>query len=160
MRYFLSLGSNLGDRAKNLAKAISLLEKQGVKVMQASSLYETEPVDFPDQPWFFNQVIEVETDRKPSDFLNLVKKAESKIGRKTLKTKGPRIIDIDILLAEQVVIQKDELVIPHPRMETRNFVLVPLKEISPETIHPILKVKIEDLWKRSRDKAAVRKIDQ
>ncbi len=80
------------------------------------------------------------------------------MGRKTLRKKGPRIIDIDILLAEQNVIQTDELVVPHPRIKTRNFVLVPLKEISPGTIHPIFKVKMEDLWKESKDMSVVKKI--
>jgi len=160
MKYFLSLGSNLGHRAKNLAKAIYSLEEEGVKVKKTSSLYETQPVDFPDQPWFFNQVIEVEIDLDPLDLLHLVKKIEKRMGRKILERKGPRIIDIDILLAEQTVVQTDELAIPHPKMESRNFVLVPLKEISPDFLHPIMKVTIENLWKTSKDKATVRKINK
>lgn len=160
MKYFLSLGSNLGHRAKNLTKAISFLEEEGVKVIQVSSLYETEPVGFPDQPWFFNQVIAVETSLNPFDLLLLAKKIEKRMGRKILQIKGPRIIDIDILLAEQTLVQTDELVIPHPRMASRKFVLVPLKEISPDLLHPIMKVTIENLWKTSKDKAIVRKIDK
>lgn len=160
MKYFLSLGSNLGHRAKNLAKATYFLEEEGLKVNKTSSVYETQPVDFPDQPWFFNQVIRVETSLDPFELLRLLKKIEKRMGRKILEKKGPRIIDIDILLAEQTVVQTDELAIPHPRMESRNFVLVPLKEISPDFIHPIMKVTIENLWKTSKDKATVRKIDK
>jgi len=158
MKYFLSLGSNLGDRAKNIEQALAFLEEEGTKIIKSSSLYETQPVDIPSQLWFFNQVVEVETDLNPSNFLRLVKKIEKKMGRKPLYPKGPRIIDIDILLAEGNVIQTKELVIPHPRMEKRNFVLVPFKEISPETLHPIFMEKIEDLWKRSKDSSLVRLI--
>lgn len=156
MRYFLSLGSNLGDRAENLSRALCFLEEEGAKIMKASSLYETQSVDLPAQPLFLNQVLEVEADLNPFDLLSMVKKIEKAMGRKILKAKGPRIIDIDILLAEGTVIQTKELKIPHPRMEKRNFVLVPFKEISPKTIHPLLKEMIEDLWQKSDDKAVVR----
>lgn len=160
MKYFLSLGSNLGHRPKNLAQAISFLEEEGVRVSKASSLYETQPVGLAGQPWFFNQVVEVETGLDPHELLRLAKRIEKKMGRKFLERKGPRIIDIDILLAEQTIIQTDKLIIPHPRMESRNFVLVPLREISPSSRHPIMKATIEDLCRKSKDTAAVRKIDK
>lgn len=158
MKYFLSLGSNLGNRAKNLAQALALLKKDGVKIIKSSSLYETQPVDYPFQPWFYNQVVEIEVNLDPFDFFHLLKKVEKKMGRKALNWKGPRAVDIDILLAESTVIETNELTIPHPRMEKRNFVLIPFKEISPETRHPLFKKKIEELWKKSIDKAIVRKI--
>lgn len=160
MRYFLSLGSNLGDRGKNLAQALTFLEEEGMKIIKSSSIYETQPVDLPSQPWFFNQIVEVEIVLNPFNFLHLVKKVEKKMMRKPLYSKGPRIIDIDILLAEGTVVLTKELKIPHPRMEKRNFVLVPLKEISPETLHPILMEKVEDLWKKSRDKGIVKQINK
>jgi 2-amino-4-hydroxy-6-hydroxymethyldihydropteridine diphosphokinase len=158
MRYFLSLGSNLGDREKNLTVALSLLEKEGVEILKISSLYETQPVDFPEQPWFYNQVAEVRTKTSPESFLKLVKKIEKKIGRKPGLKRGPRIIDIDIILAEDSVIGKKELKIPHPRMEKRNFVLLPLMEISPDTVHPLLKEDIKTLWKKSDDRSVINQI--
>lgn len=160
MKYFLSLGSNLGDRAKNLAQALVFLEEEGAKIIKSSSLYETQPVDFPSQPWFFNQVVEVEIGLNSFEFLHLIKKIEKKMGRRLINPKGPRIIDIDILLAEGTIIRTRELKIPHPKMEKRNFVLIPFKEISPETRHPLLMERIEDLWKKSKDEGIVRQINK
>jgi 2-amino-4-hydroxy-6-hydroxymethyldihydropteridine diphosphokinase len=158
MRYFLSLGSNLGDREKNLTDALALLQEQGVEILKISSLYETQPVDFPSQPWFYNQLVEIRTKAQPEAFLELVRKIEQKMGRKRLLEKGPRIIDIDIVLAEDYVIHKKELKIPHPRMEKRNFVLLPFVEISPETVHPVLKETVKTLWKKSNDQSIVKQI--
>lgn len=158
MKYFLSLGSNLGDREKNLTLALSLLKKEGVEILKISSLYETQPVDFPAQPWFYNQLVEVRTKAKPEAFLDLAKKIEQKMGRKRRLKRRPRIIDIDIILAEGSVIRKKELKIPHPRMEKRNFVLLPFVEISPDTVHPVLNEDMKTLWKKSDDKSIVRQI--
>jgi len=158
MRYFLSLGSNLGDREKNLTHALFLLEKEGVKILKISSLYETQPVDFPSQPWFYNQLVEVRTKANPEALLNLVKKIEQEMGRKHRQKKGPRIIDIDIILAEGIVIRKKELKIPHPRMEKRNFVLLPFVEISPDTVHPVFNEDMKTLWKKSDDRSTVKQI--
>ncbi len=158
MRYFLSLGSNLGDREKNINHALFSLEKEGVEIMKVSSLYETQPVDFPSQPWFYNQLLEVRTKADPESLLELVKKIEKKMGRKRGQKKGPRIIDIDIILAGTTVIQKKELEIPHPRMEKRNFVLLPLVEISPDTVHPVLNEEIKTLWEKSEDRSIIKKI--
>ncbi|HDZ27096.1 hypothetical protein LCGC14_0569120, partial [marine sediment metagenome] len=97
MRYFLSLGSNLGDKEKNLILALFSLEKEGVEILKMSSIYETQPVDFPSQPWFYNQLVEVRTKAIPEALLDLVKKIEQKMGRKCGQKKGPRIIDIDII---------------------------------------------------------------
>ena len=158
MRYFLCLGSNLGDREKNIEQARSLLKKEGIRIIQSSSLYETQPVDLPSQPWFYNQVIEIEARTQPPDLLDLVKGIERSMGRKTPIQKGPRIIDIDILLAEEKVIHTMELSIPHPSLDKRNFVLIPLAEISPETIHPLLKENIQSLLERSSDHSTVKSV--
>ena len=158
MKYFLSLGANLGNRKKNLALACALLEENGVVVLRASSVYRTEPVDVPDQPWFYNQVVEVDTEISPSALLNLVKAIEQKMKRVPTIDKGPRTIDIDILLAGNRVIQTRRLKIPHPRMAERNFVLVPLCEVAPHAVHPLLHERIVDLVQASADPAVVRKL--
>jgi 2-amino-4-hydroxy-6-hydroxymethyldihydropteridine diphosphokinase len=158
MRYFLSLGTNLGNRKKNLALAISLLEERGVDVLRASSVYRTEPVDIPDQPWFYNQVLEVDAEFTPLALLNLVKSIEHKLKRIPNADKGPRTIDIDILLAGKTVIQTRRLMIPHPKMARRNFVLVPLREIAPNAVHPLLHERVVDMMKASADSSVVRKL--
>ena len=158
MRYFLSLGSNLGDRENNLTNALFLLEKEGLEIIKVSSLYETQPVDFPAQPWFYNQLVEVRTKANPESLLGMVKKIEQRMGRKRRQKNGPRIIDIDIILAESTVIQKKELKIPHPRMEKRNFVLLPFVEISPDTVHPVFNEDMKALWKKSDDRSTVKQI--
>lgn len=155
MRYFISLGSNLGKRRDNLAGAVSLLKKCDVKIIKSSSVYETFPVEFLAQPWFMNQVLEIETEIQPESFLSLVKKIEKTMGRKHAVQKGPRIIDIDILLAEDRVLQTDRLQIPHPELAKRNFVLVPLREISPNTVHPVHQENIEELYRKCLDTSAV-----
>ncbi len=159
MKYFLCLGSNLGDRAKNLERALVLLEEAGVKIVQRSSLYETQPVDLTSQPWFFNRVVEADSNLNAHDLLGMIKYIEKRIGRKAPFPRGPRLIDIDILLAEENVVQTEELVIPHPRLDKRNFVLIPLSEISPQSIHPLFGEKIEDLCRKSKDTSLVKKIE-
>jgi 2-amino-4-hydroxy-6-hydroxymethyldihydropteridine diphosphokinase len=155
MKYFISLGSNLGDRRKNLVQAVSLLQKNDIRILKASSVYEASPVGFTSQPWFLNQVIEIETNMQPESFLIMAKKIEKSMGRKRTIQKGPRCIDIDILLVENRVIQTKKVQIPHPELEKRKFVLTPLREISPETIHPVLEEKIEDLWRKCQDTSSV-----
>ncbi|MGB7294953.1 MAG: 2-amino-4-hydroxy-6-hydroxymethyldihydropteridine diphosphokinase [Candidatus Aminicenantales bacterium] len=159
MRYFLSLGSNLGDKRENLLRAMDALEKEArVKVVNTSSIYSTKPVGDVAQPWFCNQVIEVETALSPGDLLVLVKKLEREMGRRPALQNGPRTIDIDILLAGNRIIATSRLVIPHPRMAERNFVLIPLKEIAPQAVHPVLGVDMKELLSRSGDRSIVRKI--
>jgi len=159
MVYFLSLGTNLGKKRKNLRNALELLEKEGVRILRASSLFKTQPVDFLDQPWFYNQVIEVESCLNPFELLKSIKKIEQHMGRKACMLKGPRVIDIDILLAGKSVINTPELVIPHPRLEERNFILIPFRELSPGTIHPVFNSTIDKLSKKSSDKSIVKKLD-
>ena len=157
MKYYLSLGSNLGDREKNLDRALSLLREEGVEIVRKSSLYETEPLDFPSQPWFVNQVVEINAGIEPQDLLILIKGIEKMLGRETQSPKGPRVIDIDILLAEERVIRTRELSVPHPRLDKRNFVLIPFAQIAPEVVHPLLNENIRNLLEISSDQSAVKK---
>ena len=133
---YLALGSNLGDREENLARAIAMLSEQDVPVLRVSSLYETEPQGLAGQPWFLNQVVETQTALFPRQLLARVKKIEREMGRKPSVRNGPRLIDIDILLYGQAILKTADLEIPHPRMLERRFVIEPLVELSPELLHP------------------------
>jgi 2-amino-4-hydroxy-6-hydroxymethyldihydropteridine diphosphokinase len=158
MQYYLSLGSNLGNRRANLVRALAALKKARVKVLRSSSLYLAEPVGYAAQPWFYNQVVEVSTALEPAELLALIKTVERSLGRRPAPKNRPRTIDIDILIAEDRQVSTRQLIIPHPRIAGRNFVLVPLLEIAPAAVHPLLKERISDLHKRSQDKSAVIKI--
>jgi len=133
---YLSLGSNLGDRQHNLNMALELLS-QRVNVRKVSSTYETEPVGNPDQPLFLNQVVRIQTRLAPLELLTLIQGIEFKLGRIRDKPNAPRSLDIDILFYGDQVIKNRQLVVPHPRIEERAFVLVPLVEIAPKLIHPV-----------------------
>jgi len=152
---YLSLGSNLGDRGENLAVALKRLEEK-VKIVKVSSIYETEPVGYEDQPWFLNLVCAVETGLSPQALLKLAKAIERKLGRRGTVRFGPRIIDIDILLYDGLTLDSPDLVIPHPRLAERAFVLVPLKEIAPNLVHPSLGLTIEELLERLENPEEVR----
>ncbi|OGN94419.1 MAG: 2-amino-4-hydroxy-6-hydroxymethyldihydropteridine diphosphokinase [Chloroflexi bacterium RBG_13_50_10] len=132
---YLGLGSNLGDRKQNLARAIELLSKQ-VVMEQVSSVYETEPVGYEPQPLFLNAVCRISTEMKPGQLLRLAKKIEAKLGRTPGFPNAPRPIDIDILLYDNEVFSSQELTVPHPRLAERAFVLVPLAQIAPDLVHP------------------------
>ncbi len=134
---YLSLGSNVGDRGSNLRAAILRLKELG-RVDGVSSFYETEPVEVTDQPWFINCAVKLLTTRKPEELLAGVLAIERSMGRERTRPKGPRLIDIDILLYDQQVIAQPGLMIPHPGLRERMFVLVPLAEIAPQVRHPIL----------------------
>jgi len=134
---YLSLGSNLGDRAANLRAAIAELGRGGT-VGALSAFYETEPVDLLDQPWFLNCVVSMETEKKPRDLLRFVLSIEEAMGRLRMRKKGPRKIDIDVVLMGDRVVDEPGLKIPHPAMHRRRFVLAPLAEIAPEARHPVL----------------------
>jgi 2-amino-4-hydroxy-6-hydroxymethyldihydropteridine diphosphokinase len=133
---YLGLGSNLGDRAANLCRAIALLADAELRVTRESSIYESEPRDLRDQPWFLNQVIEIETSLFPRRLLARAQKVERDMGRKRAIAKGPREIDIDILLYGNSRVTAPELQIPHPRLPERRFALEPLAELAPDLRHP------------------------
>src|SRR6266849_9457353 len=156
LRVYLLLGSNLGDRAKNLQDAIAAQGKSGVQVVRVSSVYETEPLDYLDQPWFLNCAVEAETELAALDLLHALRGIETQMGSKKLVAKGPRLLDIDILLYGNEVIDTPELQVPHPRMHLRRFVLEPLAEIAPTVQHPVSHLSIADLLARTPDKSAVR----
>ena len=133
---YIALGSNVGDRAENLRAAQQRMDGPDLRVRRASSIYETAPRDVEDQPWFLNQVIECATDLFPRQLLERLQKIERAMGRKRRMAKGPREIDLDILLYGDAVVKAAELEIPHPRMAERRFVLEPLAELAPEKKHP------------------------
>ena len=135
MDVYLGLGANMGDRQANLEMAIELLGER-LNLQQVSSVYETEPVGIPDQPWFLNTVVAGETALTPQRLLKLCKEIERAAGRKETVRFGPRVLDIDILLYKGLVIHEKDLDIPHPRMHERRFVLVPLLEIAPSIKDP------------------------
>jgi 2-amino-4-hydroxy-6-hydroxymethyldihydropteridine diphosphokinase len=141
---YLSMGSNLGDRETNLRDAIVKLGELG-EVTAVSSFYETEPVEFTQQPWFLNCAVELQTEKMPRQLLTAMLKIEQEMGRKRLQPKGPRLIDIDILLFGNLVVNDPKLTIPHPAMHERKFVLEPLVEIAPDARHPVLKKSIREL---------------
>ena len=153
---YLSLGSNVGDRAKNLRTAIAALPAAGVSVKKVSSFYETEPVDYLEQEWFVNCAVEAETELAPLDLLRALRRLEERMGNKKLVPKGPRLIDLDILLYDDQDIDMPDLQVPHPRMHLRRFVLVPLNEIAPNARHPQLSLTIAELLARSPDASQVR----
>jgi len=157
MRAFLGLGSNLGDRLGNIARAIKLLgDSPSVKVLRQASLYETEPVGVEDQPWFINTALEIETGLAPQELYALCKEIEKKIGRKERGRWRPREIDLDILLLGDLVIEQDNLQIPHPQMHQRRFVLVPLVELNGQLVHPKLNKTMKELLESLADKKEVR----
>jgi len=153
---YLSLGSNIGDREANLRVAIAALASAGVHLMQVSSIYETEPVDYLDQPWFLNCVVEAETDLEPQALLPALGAIESQMGGKKKFAKGPRKIDLDILLYGSETIDTPELQIPHPRLHLRRFVLTPLAEIAPTFKHPAWNATAAQLLAQSSDQSVVR----
>jgi len=141
---YLSLGSNVGDRQANLETAIERLRELG-DVKAVSSFYETEPVDLAAQPWFLNCAVALETEAMPRSLLGRVLAIEQNMGRKRLQMKGPRSIDIDILLFGNSVVDTRELAIPHPALHERRFALEPLCEIAPEVRHPVFKRTMREL---------------
>jgi 2-amino-4-hydroxy-6-hydroxymethyldihydropteridine diphosphokinase len=133
---YLSLGSNVGDRETHLARARERLSSDDTRILRASAIYETEPRDFPDQAWFLNQVIEVETNLLPKQLLSRVQRIERALGRVPTHPKGPRTIDIDILFYGDAILSNPGLEIPHARLADRRFVLEPLAELAPNLHHP------------------------
>lgn len=141
---YLALGTNLGDRLANLRAAIAALAPQA-RVLAESRIYETEPWGFSEQPAFLNMAVRAETDLAPADLLAFLKSLETDLGRTPTFRNGPRLIDIDILFYDDLILDIPPLVIPHPRLHERDFVLVPLADIAPDVIHPVLNQSIRAL---------------
>lgn len=154
---YLSLGSNLGDRAANLHEAVAQLNRAG-RLVVLSSFYETQPVDVPDQPWFLNCVAAIETVLAPRELLDLVLRVEAAMGRLRMRAKGARNIDIDVLLFGDRMVNEPGLKIPHPAMQQRRFVLEPLVEIAPEAHHPELGKTARELLAALADGQIVRRV--
>jgi 2-amino-4-hydroxy-6-hydroxymethyldihydropteridine diphosphokinase len=138
----IALGTNLDDRPANLLEAISRL-KPSMRILACSPVYETPPWGYTDQPHFLNQVVQVETTLEPFELLDLLKTIETEMGRVKLIHNGPRVIDLDILFYDDLVMETDRLTLPHPRMAGRGFVLLPLSDLVPELIHPISGLTIQ-----------------
>ena len=152
---YLALGSNLGDKEANLRRALELLQQRGVEVVKTSSFICTEPYGVTDQPQFLNGVCEVRTSLEPLELLHTLLEIEQEMGRVRLRHWGERNIDLDLLLYEDVVMDTPELILPHPDMQNHDFVLLPLAEIAPELVHPILQKSIEELSNLYISKRAV-----
>jgi len=155
---YLGLGSNQGDRLANLAAARAGLSPE-IQVLKASPIYETEPWGYKPQPAFLNQALEAQTDLAPLDLLKLVKDLEVRLGRQRTFRNGPRVIDIDILLYDNWIMSLPGLKVPHPRMEERAFVLVPLADLAPDLIHPVYRQTIQELLKKV-DRTGVKRLEE
>lgn len=141
---YLSLGSNLGNREGHLRDAIARLSNCG-RVIHPSSMYETQPVDVTEQPWFLNCTLALGTTHSPEQLMSELLRIEQDMGRERTHPKGPRTIDIDLLLYGDVILDSGRLIVPHPAMHRRRFVLEPLAEIAPEAQHPVLRKTIREL---------------
>lgn len=154
---YLSLGSNIGERADHLREAIERIGAHG-RVLATSSLYETEPVEVADQDWFLNCAVSLETSESPAQLMASLLSIEQQMGRRRIQKKGPRTIDIDILLFGDKILNTLALTIPHPAMAFRRFVLKPLAEIAPEARHPVLKKSVKELLRALPPGQTVRRV--
>ncbi len=154
-RVFLSLGSNVGDRVAHIRTALKVLPRAGIEIRRVSSFYETEPVEFRAQPWFVNCVAEAATALMPLQLLKTLQSVERGLGRRPGVPRGPRPIDIDILLYENVVVRSEMLTIPHARLGERRFVLVPLSELAARLRHPVSQRTVLEMLRETADASQV-----
>jgi 2-amino-4-hydroxy-6-hydroxymethyldihydropteridine diphosphokinase len=158
-RAYLSLGSNIGGREAHLRAAIEQLALHG-NLVRVSSLYETEPVEFTKQAWFLNCALALDTGESAGELLQTALSVEHEMGRQRTQDKGPRSIDIDILLFDQLVVSEKGLTIPHPGMAERRFVLEPLSEIAPDAVHPVLGKTVRQLLQELPPGQIVRRVEK
>ena len=156
---YIGLGSNLGDPIAELRGAVSELESRGVELRTRSSLYQTEPVDAPEQAWFVNAVVEIRFGGRPDELLQICLTVEAARGRERNRRNQPRILDLDVLLLGDTILATDELTIPHPRLHERRFVLEPMVEIAPDAIHPGLRKTMRDLLQECSDESQVVRLE-
>ena len=142
---YIGIGSNLGNREENCQKAIALLIEKNINITKRSSLYEIEAWGVKEQPRFINMAVEIETNLEPAELLKVIKEIENSMGRRKGIRWGPRVIDLDVLLYDDLILKTHDLEIPHPGIKDREFVLKPLSEIAPDKIHPIFKKSIKTL---------------
>ena len=152
---YLSLGSNLGDRAAHLRRALDELAAEGIEIARVSPFYRTEPVDYRPQPWFLNAAAEIRTELLPLRLLSTLQRIERRLGRRRTVPKGPRTIDLDILFYDNAVVRSAALTIPHPRMEARKFVLVPLSELAPDLRHPVTRKTAREMLNETPDRSQI-----
>ena len=152
---YLSIGSNQGNREGFLREALEMLRKVAGHLRKVSKVYESAPWGNIQQPHFLNQVVEMQTSHSPAELMKICLKIEVALGRQRIEKWGPRKIDIDILFYGDQIIEEENLSIPHPRLQERNFVLIPLNEIAPDFVHPVLKETVSSLLQNSRDELKV-----
>ena len=157
---FIGLGSNLDDPARQISLALQRLGESSIAVDRASSLYHTEPVEAPGQPWFTNAVARVTSPLEPREMLSVCQGIETRHGRHRSEDGEhlPRTIDLDLLMVGNEAVATPELTLPHPRLHLRRFVLVPLVEIAPDWVHPVLGVSAEEMLNRCRDRSSVMRV--
>ncbi len=152
MSIFIALGSNLGDKESNMKEALQRLAQRGITVCKVSDFMMTRPYGVTDQPDFLNAVAEVKTDNSPTELLRVLLQIEQEMGRKRIRHWGERNIDLDLLLYDGQIINLPDLKVPHPDMQNRDFVLCPLAQIAPDTVHPVLRKTIKQLWKELQNR--------
>ncbi len=156
---YIALGSNVGNKLLQCQKAVSqVLKVDHHRLLARSSFYKTQPIGYPDQDWFVNGVIKIETVLEPHQLLQSLGAIESHLGRKKTFRWGPRAIDLDLLFYDEEQIQSDDLVLPHPRLHERQFVLIPLVEMDPGLVHPVLKKTVHEILSHLKEDQGVEKL--